>query len=354
MSETALGSERSAGRESDVSTENTMRSRAGENRLKLWLLLGANRLIVTGVLAALVFVAFLLAGVFLLPPFTQTVASGDVLDTLFTTMISALITGVTLVVTISQLVISQENGPLGDQRERMSNALDFRTYTGELIGTTTPADPSAFLASIVEASAKRAEKLRGLVDGLDSGSDAEEDLKREVDEFVDSLVENADVVGDRLDGATFGSFDVLHAALDYNYSWKMFQTERLRDVYADDIDENVRRALDDLHSSLAMFGPAREHVKTLYFQWALIDLSQLIVYAAVPALVVAAVMATFVDTATFTGATFGVTDLLWVTAAAFTVTVVPFLLFIAYVLRVATIAKRTLAIGPLILRDSQR
>ncbi len=37
-----------------------------------------------------------------------------------------------------------------------------------------------------------------------------------------------------------------------------------------------------------------------------------------------------------------------------TVAVMPFLLLIAFALRIATVAKRTLAIGPFIRRDSSR
>ncbi|MWG34002.1 hypothetical protein [Halomarina oriensis] len=336
-------------KQSDVSTENTMRARAGESRIKLWVLLGANRLFVTGVLCAIIFVGFILFGITLNPPFYTRVAEGDVLGTIFSTMTSALITGVTLVVSINQLVISQENGPLGDQHTRMSNTLDFRTYTSELIGSVTPADPSAFLSTIVETSEKRAERLREAVDGCDN-----DQFIDEVDEFVGSLTENADTVKGKLDGATFGTFDVLFAALDYNYSYKVFQVERLRELYSDDVDENTEAALDDLHTSLVMFGPAREHIKTLYFQWALTSLSQLIVYAAIPALLVSGAMLAFVDGATFTGTTAGVSDILWITSGAFTVALVPFFLFVSYVMRIATVAKRTLAIGPLILRDSQR
>jgi hypothetical protein len=43
-----------------------------------------------------------------------------------------------------------------------------------------------------------------------------------------------------------------------------------------------------------------------------------------------------------------------VVGGAFTITLVPFLLFVSYLLRILTVAKRTLAIGPLILRESQR
>ena len=332
----------------EISTENTMRERAGENRLKLWILLGANRLLVTGVLSAAFFVLFILVGAFIYPPFRSTLARSDVIETMFSTMIGALITGTTLVVTISQLVISQENGPLGDQRERMSRTLDFRDYASELTGQTTPSDPSAFLRSLVDATESRARELNDSIDDQDG------DLAAEMDEFTDSLIGNAETVKEQLDGATFGTFDVLFAALNYNYSWKMFHLERMRDEYGDRLDDRQKRLIEELRTAVTMFGPAREHIKTLYFQWALIDLSQLILYAAVPALLVAGCMLAFVGEGSFSGFTLGVSDVLWVVGGAFTVTLVPFFLFMAYILRVATVAKRTLAIGPLILRDSQR
>jgi hypothetical protein len=326
-----------------------MRQRAGESRLKLWLLLGANRLVVTGVLALALFVAFVVAVAVLPPPLIPQLRTGDTIETLFSTMIGAVITGTTLVVTIGQLVLSQENGPLGEQRQRMEDAMDFRDFTEELIGTPSPADPSAFLRNLVDVSQERAEAVR---DGLDDiGSDQ---LQWEIDQFTESVIGNSETVRDQLDGATFGTFDVMFAALNYNYTWKIFQVERLLYEHEEDLGPPENELLNDLKNALSMFGPAREHVKTLYFEWALVTLSQLILYAAIPALAVAGVMVTVVDAGTLTGSTFGVANLTWLIAAAFTVTLVPFLLFASYVSRIVTVAKRTLAIEPLILRDSQR
>jgi hypothetical protein len=103
-----------------------------------------------------------------------------------------------------------------------------------------------------------------------------------------------------------------------------------------------------------MFGPAREHVKTLYFQWALINLSRMILYASIPALAVSGIMVGIVGPSTFPGVTLGVDDVILVTGVAFGVTILPFMLLVSYLLRILTVAKRTLAIEPLILRDSQR
>ncbi|WP_227357669.1 hypothetical protein [Haladaptatus salinisoli] len=326
-----------------------MRERAGESRLKIWLLLASNRLQVTAVLALAVFVVFVVAVTSLPQPLQPQLRAGDTIETMFSTMIGAIITGTTIVITIGQLVLSQENGPLGEQRERMENSMDFRDYTEELIGSPSPADPSAFLSEIIDTAEQRAKVLR---DGLSESNN--DQLREEVDEFTDSLIGNAETVHDQLDGASFGTFDVLFAALNFNYSWKIFQVERIANEYEDSLGDNETALLDDLKTSLSLFGPAREHIKTLYFEWELVTLSQMILYAAIPALVVAGIMLTVVDGGTFPGSTLGVANMTWTIGVAFTITLLPFLIFAAYVLRIVTVAKRTLAIEPLILRDSQR
>lgn len=351
----------------DVATENTMRERAGESRFKIWILLAANRLYVTGGLALVTFVSFVALVTLLPEPLVPQLRGADTIETLFSAMIGALITGITLVVTIGQLVLSQENGPLGDQRDRMEGAMDFRDFSEELIGSPSPADPSAFLRQLVNECEKRAKAVHDGLSDIDS-----DQLQWELDRFTDSVVGNSETVRDQLDGAQFGTFDVLFAALNYNYSWKIFQVERFFHDHKEDLGEPERELLTELKAALSLFGPAREHVKTLYFEWALVSLSQMILYAAVPALVVAAVMVTAVSEAAFPGTLLSVTvpgsvlgvplpggtiDVATMTVfvgAAFTVTLVPFLLFISYVLRIVTVAKRTLAIEPLILRESQR
>jgi hypothetical protein len=335
--------------ESDIGTANTMRGRSEESRLKMWVLFRMNRFLLTGLLALVVFLSFLVFSLTLNPLLPSEIKSTDTIETIFSAMIGVIVTGTTLVVTISQLVLSQENGPLGDQRKRMSDAMDFRTYTKDLFNSVVPADPSAFLGELVNETERRAEVLDRLVDESD-----DEELIQQVSEFVDSLHGNAKEVQDELEGSRFGTFDVLFSALNFNYGWKIYQVERMTDEFADSLTDDQRMAFDDLETALAMFGPAREHIKTLYFQWALVDLSQYILYAAVPALIVAGGMLTFVGSETFSGTFLAIPTITWVVSGAFTVTLIPFLLFTSYILRIAPVAKRTLAIGPLILRESQR
>lgn len=324
-----------------------MRGRIDGSRLRVWLLLAASRqLVVAGLLGGL-FVAFVALGALDPVGLRTAMASGDPIETLFQALLTAIITGVTLVITINQLVISQELGAVGDQRERMEGAMAFRREVEDVLGEpVAPAEPAAFLRALVEATQERAEAL---AEATDEGLDAER--RERVQSYVDSLTEHATAVSDRLEGARFGSFEVVFAALDYNYSWKIHEARRLRS----EVDEEaVGRPMADVIEALELFGPAREHIKTLYFQWELIDLSRAVIYAAVPALVVATGMILYADASTFPGATLGVADVVWLSSAAATVSLLPFAVLLAYILRIATVTKRTLAIGPFVLRDTDR
>lgn len=327
----------------------TMRERVGSwhDRVRLKLLLNVNRVALTGALTAMVFVSFVLLGA--VTPFRQFMLQMGPTRYMFQALVGALITGVTLVVTITQLVLSQEIGPLGDQRERMSDSLAFRGDVEDVFGAISPPEPEAFLQALIDNSREKAESFRTAVDGHDDG-----DLEERVDGYVDYLSGHADEVVEKLEGRTFGEYAVVEAALDYNYSEKIYQARRIRDQYGDDLSEDQHRALVELLHVLSFFGPAREYIKTLYLQWELVDLSRYIVYTTIPALVVTGSMALYLSPTMFPGETLGIDDLVWVVSFGVTAGFVPFLLLSTYVLRLATIAKRTLAIGPFVLRESER
>ncbi|UPV99718.1 hypothetical protein M0R88_14505 [Halorussus gelatinilyticus] len=334
-----------SGESDEIRSPNTLADRIDLNRPAEWFLLDGNRLAATAVVAGAIFAAFILVSTVAFPSLQAEIRSADTVETMFSTMIGTVITGTTLVVTISQLVISQENGPLGDQRQRMSDAMDFRTYATELFEEAPEADPAAFLGQLLDVNKRRADALE------DELADADDELRRQTGELLDSIRKNADMSLEKLEDAEFGTFGVLDAALDYNYSWKIYQVERLTDEFADALNDDQREAFRRLETALTMFGPAREHIKTLYFQWELIDLSRYILYAAVPALTVAGTMLAFVGAETFGEATLGVPNVTWVVAAAFTLTLTPFLIFLTYILRIVVVAKHTLAIGPFVLRQ---
>ena len=320
----------------DGGAADSLRERGGTSAATTYLLIGADRRVLAAGLLGVLFLG-LLGAATLMPGAERAVRTGDPIETLYQALVGATVTGVTLVLTLNQLVLSQELGAVGDQRERMEGAMAFRDDAADhLADPTAPAEPSAFLRALVAAAADHAQSL---ADAL--GDDA------------DSVTSNADHVIDALEGASFGSFAVVGAALDFEYSQKLYRARRLEAVHGDALPAAASGALRELTGTLRLFGPAREHFKTLYFQQELVGLSRAVLATAVPSLVVAVAMLTFFEPAAapsllvFDGAVVAV-------CATTAVTLAPFVVLLAYVLRIATVTGRTLSIGPFVLRESDR
>jgi len=232
----------------------------------------------------------------------------------------------------------------------MSGSMSFRSDVEDTVEAgVAPPEPAEFLQALLDSTAASADDLADA-----AGDSDDQQFVERAEKLAEGVAGNANAVADRLDDSEFGAFDVLSAALDFNYSWKVYEARRLREDH-DSLSPAAEDALDDLVDTLTFFGPAREHVKTLYFRWELVDLSRAMLYAAVPALLVSVTMILYVtDPAMISGVTLGVDNLVWLTSAAVAVAVLPFALLLAYVLRIATVAKRTLAIGPFVLRDTDR
>ncbi|MFC7230410.1 hypothetical protein ACFQMM_01765 [Saliphagus sp. GCM10025308] len=327
----------------------TMRERVGETRVKVWFLINANRWFVTGVILVAAYLVMLLVHVFG-PSSSQKLISTNVISSLFGSMVIAVVTSVTLVLTISQYVLAEEIGPLGEQRDRMSNEVDFREAVEETgdIGVA-PADPARFLRTLIEISDTHA---RQIADTVSESPNA--DQLDEITEFVDGLVEHSQKISADLEEAEFGSFQTLLPVLNYNYSWKIFAARTLRNKYAESISEDTDEAFGRLLDSLRFFGPAREHFKTLYVQWEIINISRGVLYGAMPTLAVAGYMVLEFDAAKMTGTIAGISTAYLVVSAVYVLTLIPFAVLLAYLLRVLTVMKRTLAIGPFILRDTKQ
>lgn len=325
-----------------------MRERSNQSKLKLWVYLRANRPLLTAVVTILFFIAFIVITHFFFTPFREILLKDDTIDTLFAEILGAVITAVALVITISQLTISEEIGPLGEHRDRMNEAMEFRRSIRELIGEPAPAEPSTFIKKILDVNAERADALERAVEGND-----DDDFRSQVEDLTDNIAENARNVSEEVEGTTFGTFDVLWFVLNYDYDFKLHHLERLLEEFSEDISDDEREAIEEMREALAIYSPAREHIKTLYFQWELIDLTQNLIFLTVPAMFIAGGMVGTVKPIHFPGAILGVSNILWAFGAAFALSLTPVFLFLVYILRIAVVAKRTLGIAPFLLRGSQ-
>jgi hypothetical protein len=333
-----------------ASAAETGNEAAGEQSLRLWLLMRADRRLLTAVVLAGSMLAFL-AITQLDPGAVRTIArTQNGLKWLFSPFIGAIITGTAIVVTINQLVLAQELGAVGDQRERMQEAMQFRNDVEEAVGVeTSPPEPSRFLAALLIGIQAQAADLQ---DVTAAGSDTER--AEQVTEFVAELRASTQPIAAALEAARFGTFEVVWHALRFDYSAQIHRARALRNEHESGLTDEEVEAFEDLVDALAFYGPAREHIKTLYFQWELISLSRALLYVSIPALVVVGTMLTTVDATSVPGQTLGVDNLALLTSVGFTVGIAPFVVFIVSILRIVTVAKRTLAIGPFSLQNTQR
>ncbi|WP_265110129.1 hypothetical protein [Halosolutus halophilus] len=335
---------------SDSDSSDVLGQRVGVGGPKLWVLLRLNRWLFTAAVLATVFAILVGFSWLGLTPLRVIVQRHNGTFWIFSAFIGAIITGTSIVVTINQLVLSQELGAVGDQRNRMQEAMGFRRdIEDELEEDVTPPEPAAFLYELVDGIEEETTDLKHAMAGGHS-----DELQAKIDDYVDDVVENAQVVKGDLENAQFGTFDVIWNALNFNYSRKIYDARKIRSDHGDELSDDTVEEISEMITILKFFGPAREHFKTLYFQWELINLSRALLYISVPALTVMGLLLMYVDGNALPGTTLGVDNLVWVTSAGFVAGIAPFVVFIVFILRIASVAKRTLAMGPFILRESER
>ena len=329
--------------------DESMVERMGESRVRFWFLLDGDRWVITSLLTVSLFVILVIFGTIGPSSFRTVMSSTNQVGIAFQAFIASLITGVTLVVTIGQLVLSDELGSLKTKREQMDETINFRYDVDSIFGTIGPPDPETFLRNLIQKSKERAETLEE-----DLTENSNNELREQVTEFVTALVKNANEVEDQLEDVEFGEFNLLRTAMNYNHSWKLYGVLWLKSEYKDSLDDEEERMFDDLIDVLMIFGPLREYFKSLYFQWELVRLIRSILITAFPALAVAIATLLFLAPTSFPGVTFGVANIIWVVSASSAITIIPFFVLTSIVLRIATIAKRTSAIGPFIVHESDR
>jgi hypothetical protein len=305
-------------------------------------LLKADRVLLALVLSLIIFCVILVLGLVQPSATSSILIASDPIESLYQGLLTATVTGVTLVLTISQLVLSQELGAIGDQRSRLEGALEYQHDFEELTDCdVTPAEPSEFFVVLLQSIAERAESARDLVG--DTSADCD---------FLERLVERANDLAERMDGSEFGQFDVVWLALGLDYSQMTHRTRLLKHDVGDSNSECDAK-LGELVDLLKMFGVAREHFKTLLFQWELTNLSRWIMATAIPAILASVYMLAYFEPQDFLGHTAGVGHAHLFVALTTTISLVPFSLLVSYMARIMSVAQRTLSVGPFLLRNTE-
>ncbi|WP_160134672.1 hypothetical protein [Halococcus salsus] len=303
-------------------------------RAQRWFLLEGRRwTIVGGLVGGIVVVAFglSLTGVF-------GIDRSDFVTSIFTTVIAGLFSFVPIIIAVNQLTISQLFGTPDDLREQIHGIAAFRaTIEDRLPGTAvSPTDPGRFAALANGVLSKRAAELERAC--TDIGDEA---LEIRIERYARRVITATTRLEGRLDGDRLRLMEVLLPMMGDGYSENVNEARRIQTEY--ELPERADDLLADLRDLFVSMDVIRQYFKALYIKQELARLSRLIAYTGMAAFLVSLFLVLLFANGVPAGG-YG-TGMLFVVSAALGVASLPFAVFFAFIVRIATIAKRTAAPG---------
>ena len=308
-------------------------------RLRDWVLIDGNRLFLATALSVGVCLWFLLLEAVGVVSFVN----DDSVSRLAGGMVAGTFSLVTLVVSINQLILSREFSAVGEVRNRLEGVYDFREAVESHSGRpVSPGAPTGILERIVGQIRTATTTLEREADSLDLEEDTRADLERYV-EVLDARTRRAEA---SLDRTSFGTFGAISVAVDYDVARYLYLGRRLERRHGSALSEEALDALESLIEAFELFVVAREHFKTTYLQRELTRFSQLTLLTGVPAIIAAMVLG-FVYAGP-TGTMLSMTVLPVVVSGLLAIVCAPLSLLTAYILRTATVTRRTASVGPML------
>lgn len=305
-----------------------------QRRARRWFLLEGNRWIIIGALVVLIFVGSVTLGL----SNVIGVRESSFVTTMFSTIIAGLFSFVPLVIAVNQLTISRLFGTPDRLRQRIDGVEEFRRSVESLATDTvvSPTDPAAFLAVVAETMRDRAEKL-------DETSDvADEEVRAELTQLVEAVTEQSE----QIEAVVVGDpelFVALLPTIDDDYSGQATRIRRLLTVYGDDLSVESIELLEEMRETYLSVDVARQYFKVIYLQQELATLSRLLAYSGTTAFLTS----TLVIMIYASGYPPAVSEfvLLVLVALSLGVAFAPLAILFAFVIRIATVVKRTSAPG---------
>lgn len=301
-----------------------------------WFLVDGNRLVVSGLLLAVVGVVIWGAVLTGLAPLSERT---PVLFLLFA-LIGGNFTLITIVVSISQFVLSRHLESPGEVRDRIEEMVSYRTEVGRLTGERLlPVTPTGFMLLLFRSIERDARRLEGT-----DWSDAEEAAGTDVDALLADLADHAGHVVALLEDGEGGLRTALFATLNTDYSRYFYHTYRLREEYGDALPDVAAETLTGLERHIEQVDVARRYFKTVLIQSELSTLTRLLLAIGPPVQILSVVLMLLYTAPDPEPLSRPV--LVVVIPAVVTAGFAPFALLTAYIFRLATVVKRTALMYP--------
>lgn len=258
---------------------------------------------------------------------------------LINTMLAGTFFLFSIVISVNSLFVSGEQNPLDQQFGRIQSVVEFRRQLEQVVEADhVPADPVRLIRLVSGDILRRAQELE------DELATSDVDVRENVGSYVESLAAETGEMNDELRDAS-STLAVTIATMDYNHDRQINDLRRLRADHSDALSERADQRIDELLRLLQYFAAARQYFKTLYTRTEFADLSMRLVLVSLPAVAITASFLHYLSRLPenhllITG----------VEAVAFA----PFLLVASYVVRVATVSRRTQAAGQFAVTEGPR
>lgn len=302
-----------------------------------WILIDGNRFVITiGILA---FCGAVLSALTVTDVIGFT--NENSMNRLANGMVAGTFSVVTIVITINQLILSRQFASAGELRDRLDGVMELREDIEAIADIpASPAEPTALLEVVMGAIEERAVRLRATVEP------GEDERRAEITEYAETVSEASGSTRNALSSADFGTFRAVSLTIDYDDSQQIYAGRYLRNEHAEETDEETDEALNDLLESLQLFNVTRSHFKTTYMERELSRLSRMITYLGIPAILAALTIGLLYGDVG--GLTISPEVAPTVIILLIVVVLSPLALLSAFVLRSATVTRRTASIGPMI------
>ncbi|SFG11137.1 hypothetical protein SAMN04488063_1453 [Halopelagius inordinatus] len=308
-----------------------------------WLLLDADRTLVAGVTAFALFAFVASVSLSGLAPFVER----QPVFYVYGGLLSGNLTVITVVVSISQLLLSRQLNTPSELRSQMEGVIDYRKDVEDAAGRVAPVEPLGFLRLLVENTRKRSQELGGL-----TIAETNDEVYAEVDAAVSRVTRQVDTVDGLLQESDASTFHVLSATLTTNYARDINHLRRIKSEYEESVPAHVEESIDLLIDRLQQIDVARQYFKSVYLEQQLAELSRMLFYAGLPSVAVVAVSLLLFTAAGGTSVSPPYERLL--IPATVTVGLVPLSVLFAYILRIATVTQRTAATVPFTTPEQER
>lgn len=308
-----------------------------------WLFLSGDRTTV-----ALAIGAFMTLVVGLALAAFQPELDGQRMRWLLNGIVNGLLSLVTVILTINQLILSRQFGSPQDQYDSLAERINFREDVEDLVGgVIAPSQPAGFLAVLFRALRGRARTFGRMVDEGDHG----DRFDSVTGNYVETITGNTEQVLTTLETQSFEMEGVVQV-LNYDDSWQFYATRRFQKVYAEALSDAEEEALADIFELQKQIDAARQYFETMYIQRELFQLSRQVVYVGVVAILTAGL--TIMVYRNQWDPTLGYPARILLMSVVIGVSLSPVALLFSYALRLATVTRRTVVLGPFTPREEKR